>query len=276
MSVIVVGSHVSMFVKSFAFGRCLRIECCVIDSKSYQNIVGTKCMYRSLTCMTGSMLGCNAYIIRTCTVVDFTGARVPGQHVRCWHASLSSFACSSYVVPCPRSILPPAAVAVKQIPNWYRLVCTHPHIVFYELYSLFKTFFKASDSPAWSRENDAAPEDHHHHTSLHSARHTWERKPWLPPVASPAIVVAPPRAVGSGMDTALMSASINTSLRPLIDAIDDLRALGVNQDIAIPQIAVIGDQSSGKERRRRFAARKMYDPPRNMCEGELYGKHGSM
>ncbi|XP_008569440.1 PREDICTED: interferon-induced GTP-binding protein Mx2 [Galeopterus variegatus] len=35
-------------------------------------------------------------------------------------------------------------------------------------------------------------------------------------------------------------------VRPCIDLIDSLRALGVEQDLALPAIAVIGDQSSGK------------------------------
>ncbi|XP_055975542.1 interferon-induced GTP-binding protein Mx2 [Sorex fumeus] len=35
-------------------------------------------------------------------------------------------------------------------------------------------------------------------------------------------------------------------VRPCIDLIDSLRALGVEQDMALPAIAVIGDQSSGK------------------------------
>ncbi|XP_067401318.1 interferon-induced GTP-binding protein Mx1-like [Emydura macquarii macquarii] len=35
-------------------------------------------------------------------------------------------------------------------------------------------------------------------------------------------------------------------IRPCIDLIDSLRALGVEKDLALPKIAVIGDQSSGK------------------------------
>ncbi|XP_008105696.2 interferon-induced GTP-binding protein Mx1 isoform X1 [Anolis carolinensis] len=35
-------------------------------------------------------------------------------------------------------------------------------------------------------------------------------------------------------------------IRPCIDLIDSLRALGVEKDLALPEIAVIGDQSSGK------------------------------
>lgn len=35
-------------------------------------------------------------------------------------------------------------------------------------------------------------------------------------------------------------------IRPCIDTIDRLRSLGVEKDLALPAIAVIGDQSSGK------------------------------
>eukprot|EP00854_Cymbomonas_tetramitiformis_P012591 gene12591-14880_t len=40
--------------------------------------------------------------------------------------------------------------------------------------------------------------------------------------------------------------AIATNMRSLLDAIDELRVTGVEQDIPIPQIAVMGDQSSGK------------------------------
>ncbi|KAJ8352508.1 hypothetical protein SKAU_G00239840 [Synaphobranchus kaupii] len=36
------------------------------------------------------------------------------------------------------------------------------------------------------------------------------------------------------------------NVRPCIDLIDSLRSLGVEKDLALPAIAVIGDQSSGK------------------------------
>lgn len=35
-------------------------------------------------------------------------------------------------------------------------------------------------------------------------------------------------------------------VRPCIDLVDSLRALGVEKDLNLPAIAVIGDQSSGK------------------------------
>ncbi|XP_012691003.2 interferon-induced GTP-binding protein Mx2-like [Clupea harengus] len=38
----------------------------------------------------------------------------------------------------------------------------------------------------------------------------------------------------------------DVQIRPLIDAIDSLRFMGIDEDLALPAIAVIGDQSSGK------------------------------
>lgn len=45
------------------------------------------------------------------------------------------------------------------------------------------------------------------------------------------------------MDESMLSGAAN---RPFIDLIDTLRAHGVQQDLPLPQIAVMGDQSSGK------------------------------
>ncbi|XP_043928897.1 interferon-induced GTP-binding protein Mx3-like [Protopterus annectens] len=47
------------------------------------------------------------------------------------------------------------------------------------------------------------------------------------------------------MDTSLYN-HYEEKVRPCIDLIDSLRALGVEKDLALPAIAVIGDQSSGK------------------------------
>ncbi|GCC36154.1 hypothetical protein chiPu_0014646, partial [Chiloscyllium punctatum] len=47
------------------------------------------------------------------------------------------------------------------------------------------------------------------------------------------------------MDT-MFYKSYETKIRPCIDLIDSLRRLGVDKDLALPAIAVIGDQSSGK------------------------------
>ncbi|XP_055016611.1 interferon-induced GTP-binding protein Mx-like isoform X2 [Boleophthalmus pectinirostris] len=43
-----------------------------------------------------------------------------------------------------------------------------------------------------------------------------------------------------------LSQHFDEKVRPCIDLIDSLRSLGVEQDLALPAIAVIGDQSSGK------------------------------
>ena len=43
-----------------------------------------------------------------------------------------------------------------------------------------------------------------------------------------------------------MSDPLADAARPLIDLIDKLRSLGVQQDLPLPQIAVMGDQSAGK------------------------------
>ena len=39
---------------------------------------------------------------------------------------------------------------------------------------------------------------------------------------------------------------MNSKVRPLLDLVDKLRAVGIEKDLPIPQIAVMGDQSSGK------------------------------
>uniref|UniRef100_A0A7N5KPR2 Interferon-induced GTP-binding protein Mx1 n=1 Tax=Ailuropoda melanoleuca TaxID=9646 RepID=A0A7N5KPR2_AILME len=48
-----------------------------------------------------------------------------------------------------------------------------------------------------------------------------------------------------GLELSLAS-QYEEKVRPCLDLIDSLRALGVEQDLALPAIAVIGDQSSGK------------------------------
>ncbi|GCB81800.1 hypothetical protein scyTo_0021464 [Scyliorhinus torazame] len=47
------------------------------------------------------------------------------------------------------------------------------------------------------------------------------------------------------MDTAFYN-EYESKVRPCIDLIDSLRAHGVEKDLGLPAIAVIGDQSSGK------------------------------
>ncbi len=39
---------------------------------------------------------------------------------------------------------------------------------------------------------------------------------------------------------------LEESIRPYIDLIDTLRSVGIQKDLALPTIVVIGDQSSGK------------------------------
>lgn len=38
----------------------------------------------------------------------------------------------------------------------------------------------------------------------------------------------------------------NRDVRPWLDLVDELRAHGISQDLPLPQIAVMGDQSCGK------------------------------
>lgn len=40
--------------------------------------------------------------------------------------------------------------------------------------------------------------------------------------------------------------TFESTVRPWLDMIDNLRSIGLYQDIPLPQIAVVGDQSSGK------------------------------
>jgi hypothetical protein len=48
------------------------------------------------------------------------------------------------------------------------------------------------------------------------------------------------------MTTASITTAIEQNVRPLLDVVDRLRELGIDRDIPLPQIAVMGDQSSGK------------------------------
>ncbi|XP_036206139.1 interferon-induced GTP-binding protein Mx1 isoform X2 [Myotis myotis] len=57
--------------------------------------------------------------------------------------------------------------------------------------------------------------------------------------------VAPEGDLETMLENSLCS-QYEEKVRPCIDLIDSLRALGVEQDLALPAIAVIGDQSSGK------------------------------
>uniref|UniRef100_A0A452HBU7 MX dynamin like GTPase 1 n=1 Tax=Gopherus agassizii TaxID=38772 RepID=A0A452HBU7_9SAUR len=77
----------------------------------------------------------------------------------------------------------------------------------------------------------------------------------LPPESEDSFVTSP--APAQNVFTGSLSAQSNNAehtlynqyeekIRPCIDLIDSLRALGVEKDLALPAIAVIGDQSSGK------------------------------
>uniref|UniRef100_A0A8C3HFZ1 Interferon-induced GTP-binding protein Mx1 n=1 Tax=Chrysemys picta bellii TaxID=8478 RepID=A0A8C3HFZ1_CHRPI len=80
----------------------------------------------------------------------------------------------------------------------------------------------------------------------------------LPPESEDNFVTLPAPAQTNTVFTRLLSTQSNANtvhtlynqyeekIRPCIDLIDSLRALGVEKDLALPAIAVIGDQSSGK------------------------------
>jgi len=48
------------------------------------------------------------------------------------------------------------------------------------------------------------------------------------------------------MNTASLTEAHEKNVRPWLDLVDTLRAQGVHEDLPLPQIAVMGDQSSGK------------------------------
>ena len=62
--------------------------------------------------------------------------------------------------------------------------------------------------------------------------------------ASSQAVVAPPSRRPTTGQT--MSEQFDRQVRPSIDLIDSLRSLGLDQDLNLPSVVVIGDQSSGK------------------------------
>ena len=49
-----------------------------------------------------------------------------------------------------------------------------------------------------------------------------------------------------GKESTMLTNVVDASVGPIINLIDQLRAVGIEKDIQIPQIAVMGDQSSGK------------------------------
>lgn len=59
----------------------------------------------------------------------------------------------------------------------------------------------------------------------------------------PSMVVAHQADEQAG---AALSLAMEKDVRPRLDLIDNLRAIGIEKDLDLPQIAVMGDQSSGK------------------------------
>ena len=53
-------------------------------------------------------------------------------------------------------------------------------------------------------------------------------------------------AIGCRLATSAIDSAIYRDVRPWIDLIDRLRSVGIEKDVPIPQIVVMGDQSSGK------------------------------
>ncbi|KAK3542961.1 hypothetical protein QTP70_007908 [Hemibagrus guttatus] len=64
------------------------------------------------------------------------------------------------------------------------------------------------------------------------------------------VIAMSPRKYNKGIEVEGMSNTLNQhyedKVRPYIDLVDNLRLLGVEKDLNLPAIAVIGDQSSGK------------------------------
>ena len=52
--------------------------------------------------------------------------------------------------------------------------------------------------------------------------------------------------MNDGMAASALSKMNEKEVRPMLDLIDEMRSLGIEQDLPLPQIAVMGDQSSGK------------------------------
>uniref|UniRef100_A0A8C0IVD6 Uncharacterized protein n=1 Tax=Chelonoidis abingdonii TaxID=106734 RepID=A0A8C0IVD6_CHEAB len=68
----------------------------------------------------------------------------------------------------------------------------------------------------------------------------------LPPESEDNFVTSPTPAQTNTKAEHTLCNQYEEKIRPCIDLIDSLRALGVEKDLALPAIAVIGDQSSGK------------------------------
>jgi interferon-induced GTP-binding protein Mx1 len=53
-------------------------------------------------------------------------------------------------------------------------------------------------------------------------------------------------AADGAPEASALSAAMEKNVRPWVDLIDSLRAIGIEKEVDLPQIAVMGDQSSGK------------------------------
>ena len=49
----------------------------------------------------------------------------------------------------------------------------------------------------------------------------------------------------SSMDASALSRQNQKDVRPMLDLVDEMRRLGVEKEVPLPQIAVMGDQSCG-------------------------------
>ena len=61
-------------------------------------------------------------------------------------------------------------------------------------------------------------------------------------------------------DSNAVADAFSAGVRPTLDLVDDLRKLGLQKDVPIPQIAVMGDQSSGKSSVRAGAPSEHQEP----------------
>ena len=59
-------------------------------------------------------------------------------------------------------------------------------------------------------------------------------------------------------DSNAVADAFSAGVRPTLDLVDDLRKLGLQKDVPIPQIAVMGDQSSGKSIEKMVSALEHY------------------
>ena len=53
------------------------------------------------------------------------------------------------------------------------------------------------------------------------------------------------------MSQSALAGGISKAVRPLLDLVDELRALGIEQELALPQVAVMGDLDKEHERNKK-------------------------